>query len=125
MTDASESGREKRTELLRLLESVDSDVILSPSDEVYKVLASERRRHLIFYLIEQDTKTPLSRIAMELTSQINDLPLTEVTPADQEAMRLSLEHEHLPRLANYGLLSWSYGEDMIEPLPSLNSVNRE
>lgn len=125
MTGTSKGGEENLIELLRLVESVDFDILLSSSDKVYKALADEQRRHLILYLIEQDTAVPLSRLAMELTSRSNDVPLTEVTSAEQEQMRLRLEHDHLPRLADYGLLSWSYGEDMIDPLPSLNSAQRE
>ncbi|WP_227380584.1 DUF7344 domain-containing protein [Haladaptatus halobius] len=125
MTDTSGGGGDKLIELLRLVESVDFDILLSSSDEVYKALANEQRRHLILHLIEQDTAVPLSRLAMELVSQSNDVPLTEVTHSEQEQMRLNLEHEHLPRLADYGLLSWSHGEDMIEPLPSLDSTDCE
>ncbi|WP_227380131.1 DUF7344 domain-containing protein [Haladaptatus halobius] len=125
MTDTSGGGGDKLIELLRLVESVDFDILLSSSDEVYKALADEQRRHLILHLIEQDTAVPLSRLAMELVSQSNDVPLTEVTSAEQEQMRLNLEHEHLPRLTDYGILSWSYGDDMIEPLSSLDSADRE
>lgn len=125
MTDTPKGGRENVIELLRLVESVDFDILLSSSEEVYKALADEQRRHLILYLIEQDTAVPLSQLAMELTSRSNDVPLTEVSSAEQEQMRLNLEHDHLPRLADYGLLSWSYGEDMIEPLPSHKSAQRE
>lgn len=125
MTDNSERTNEKLLELQRLLESVDLDLLLSSSEEVYRALADEQRRHLILYLTEQDSAIPLSRLAMELTSRIDDIPITEVTSAQQEQMRISLEHEHLPRLADYGLLSWSYGEDMIESLPSIDSPKRE
>ncbi|WP_435158151.1 DUF7344 domain-containing protein [Haladaptatus sp. DFWS20] len=106
--------------LQQLLGSVDSDVLMSTPDEVFKLLANEQRRHLIFYLIEQETKIPLSQMAVELASRVNNRPVTDVTPTEQEQMRISLEHEHLPRLANYGLLSWSYGEDMIDPVTPLD-----
>lgn len=125
MTDRSGGKNERLLELQRLLESVELDVLLSTSERVCRILANKRRRHLILYLTEQDTAVPLSRLAMELTSRTNDIPITEVTPSQQEQMRISLEHDHLPRLADYDLLSWSYGDDMIEPLPSIDFPERE
>jgi hypothetical protein len=124
MTDTSQQT-ENLADLLHLLESVDVNILISTSDEVFKLLANDHRRYLIHYLTEQEDSTPLSRVAMDLTSRINDQPLTEVTPTQQERMRLRLEHEHLPRLADYGLLSWSYGDDMIDPLSSFDSADDE
>ncbi|WP_458190734.1 DUF7344 domain-containing protein [Haladaptatus sp. NG-WS-4] len=125
MTDQSRGKNGQLLELQRLLESVDHDTFLSLSEEMYKMVADEQRRHLILYLTEQDSAIPLSRMAMELTSRTNNIPITEVTPSQQEQMRISLEHHLLPSLADYGLLSWSYGDDMIEPLPSIDSPERD
>ncbi|WP_049971970.1 DUF7344 domain-containing protein [Haladaptatus cibarius] len=112
-------------ELLRFLEVVDSDVIISTSDSVYKLLGDEQRRHLILYLAEQETSTPLSRVAMEITSRCDDTPLTNVTPSKQEQTRLRLEQEHLPRLADFGVLTWEYGDEMVEPLSTLPFSDEE
>lgn len=95
------------------------------SDDVLKLLADEHRRQLIYYLSDQETATPLSRTAMELINRVNDVPLTDVTPAAQEQMQVSLEHHHLPRLTDTGLLSWSHGDEMIEPLPAIDDVAQE
>jgi hypothetical protein len=102
-------------ELRQLMESVDSKAQESEASELYTLFANEHRRYLIHYLIEQDTAIPLSRVAMDLFSRVKNQPPDEVTPAEQEQMRISLEHEHLPRLSEFGILSWSYGEAMIDP----------
>ena len=101
--------------LRQLMESVDSEAPESKLNEVCSLLANEHRRYLIHYLIERDTAVPLSQMAMVLFSRVKNQPLDEVTPTEQEQMRICLEHEHLPRLSESGILSWSYGEVMIDP----------
>ncbi len=123
MNDTSDDGEGVAVDLLRFLEAVDSDLLTTTSDKVYTLLKNEQRRHLILYLTEQETATPLSRVALEVESRCNDTPFTEITPAQQERTRIRLEQEHLPRLADYGILSWAYGDEMIEPLPTISSTD--
>ncbi|MFH5801812.1 hypothetical protein [Haladaptatus sp. CMAA 1911] len=104
-------------ELCQLVELVDSKIQEPKPSEVCSLLANEHRWYLINYLIEQDTAVPLSQMAMDLFSRVKNRPLDEVTPSEQQQMRISLEHEHLPRLSECGILSWSYGEVMIDPRP--------
>lgn len=112
-------------ELLRFLDAVDSDVLTSTPDSVYELLKNEQRRHLVLYLAEQETATPVSRVAMNVASRCNETPVTNVTPSEQQRIRVRLEQEHLPRLADYGILSWSYGEDMVDPIPSVLPSDEE
>ncbi|WP_266076914.1 DUF7344 domain-containing protein [Haladaptatus caseinilyticus] len=118
MSDTPNDREQVLIELLKFLETVDPDVLISTSEMVYTLLKKEQRRHLILYLTEQETATPLSRVAMEVTSRCNATPFTEVTPSEQERTRIRLEQEHLPRLADYGILSWKYGDEMVDPLPA-------
>ncbi|SIR04590.1 hypothetical protein SAMN05421858_1232 [Haladaptatus litoreus] len=117
MGDTANDGGQLLVDLLEFLDAVASETLLSTSDSVFKLLGDEQRRHLVLYLTEQDTVTPLSRVALEITSRCNDTPYTDITPAEQERTRFRLEQEHLPRLADYDILSWSYGDDMVEPIP--------
>ncbi|GAA5041472.1 hypothetical protein ACFFQF_01365 [Haladaptatus pallidirubidus] len=117
MGDTTNDEGQVLVELLRFLEAIEPGTLLSTSDSVFKLLGDEQRRHLVLYLVEQDTPTPLSRVALDITSRCDDTPYTDVTPAEQERTRFRLEQEHLPRLADYGVLSWSYGDDMVEPIP--------
>ncbi len=112
-------------ELLRFLDAVDSELLTSTPDLVYELFTSEQRRHLVLYLSEQETATPISRIAMDVASRCNETPVTNVTPKEQERFRFRLEQEHLPRLADYGIVSWSYGEEIVDPIPSVLSSDEE
>lgn len=125
MTNPPKNIGENLHQMVELLESTDCDVLLSLSDDVLQLLVDEERRHLIYYLSEQDTPTPLSRIAMELAGRINDTAVMDVTPDTQEQIQLNLIHNYLPRLADYGLLSWSNSDEMIDPLPTVDNSSHE
>ena len=119
MGDRSTRGEEELMELLRFLDTVGAESLTSTSDWVYELLKDEQRRHLVLYLSEQETETPISRVAADVASRCNETPVTNVTQSEQERLRFRLEQEHLPRLADYGIISWSYGEDVVEPIPSV------
>ncbi|WP_231183463.1 hypothetical protein [Haladaptatus sp. DYF46] len=106
-------------ELLRFLDTVGAESLTATSDWVYELLKNEQRRHLVLYLSEQEAETPISRVAADVASRCDGTPVTNVSQSEQERVRFRLEQEHLPRLADYGIISWSYGEDVVEPIPSV------
>ncbi|KZN26367.1 hypothetical protein A4G99_21440 [Haladaptatus sp. R4] len=112
-------------ELLEFLDTVGPDVLLSTPDAVYELLKNEQRRHLVLFLSEQETATPISLLATNVASRSQGIPVTDVTQSEQEWVRIRLEQEHLPRLADYGILSWTYGEDMVDPIPSVLPLDEE
>ncbi len=125
MGNTSNDGQGVLMDLLRFLDTVGADVLTATPDSVYKLLTNEQRRHLVVYLTDQETATPMSRLAIDVASRCNGIPVTDVTQSEQEWMRIRLEQEHLPRLADYGVLSWSYGDEMVDPIPSILSSDEE
>ncbi|GKZ13433.1 MULTISPECIES: DUF7344 domain-containing protein [Haladaptatus] len=125
MGDTSDREEGRLMELLRFLEAVGAESLTSTEDWVFELLKDEQRRYLVLYLSEQETPTPISRVAADVASRCNDTPVSNVTPSEQERVRVRLEQEHLPRLGDYGIISWSYGEDVVDPIPSLLSSDEE
>ena len=125
MGNTSNDGQGTLMELLQFLDTVGPDVLLSTPDAVYELLKNEQRRHLVLFLSEQETATPISLLATNVASRSQGIPMTDVTQSDQEWVRIRLEQEHLPRLADYGILSWTYGEDMVDPIPSVLPSDEE
>ncbi|MGA9401023.1 DUF7344 domain-containing protein [Haladaptatus sp.] len=125
MGNTSNDGQGVRMELLQFLDTVGPDVLLSTPDAVYELLKNEQRRHLVLFLSEQETATPISLLATNVASRSQGIPVTDVTQSEQEWVRIRLEQEHLPRLADYGILSWTYGEDMVDPIPSVLPSDEE
>ncbi len=125
MGNTSNDGQGTLMELLQFLDTVGPDVLLSTPDAVYELLKNEQRRHLVLFLSEQETATPISLLATNVASRSQGIPVTDVTQSEQEWVRIRLEQEHLPRLADYGILSWTYGEDMVDPIPSVLPSDEE
>ncbi|MCO8246591.1 MULTISPECIES: hypothetical protein [unclassified Haladaptatus] len=125
MGNTSNDGQGTLMELLQFLDTVGPDVLLSTPDAVYELLKNEQRRHLVLFLSEQETATPISLLATNVASRSQGIPMTDVTQSEQEWVRIRLEQEHLPRLADYGILSWTYGEDMVDPIPSVLPSDEE
>lgn len=86
-------------------------------DEFYQALASLQRRRLLYYLLE----TPESTVD-ELATVLGGWEATTTgiihTQADRSKRRITLVHNHLPLLANVGLIDYApaTGSVRLEPL---------
>lgn len=82
-------------------------------DRLYEVLADERRRQLLFELMEEDPQT--------------DSPITLDTPPDtliaDEGDKIEYEHVHLPKLDNYGFIEWTPSMSCVEKGPQFDEVS--
>ncbi|WP_162224554.1 DUF7344 domain-containing protein [Halorussus amylolyticus] len=68
-------------------------------DSVFDVLATERRRNVLYALYESAGRVALSDLADEVAS---------VEGADFERVATSLHHVHLPRLAEVGVVEYDH-----------------
>lgn len=77
-------------------------------DELLGILADERRRALVSVLATRDDPGPvdieeLSRAVVALETNTD---ATDVAEDDLRRVRLTLHHVHLPKMADYGLISY-------------------
>lgn len=73
------------------------------TDELFHVLADRRRRYVLHCLEEFETPMALTDIANELVRwETNSSP----TIVERERAHISLYHNHLPKLADLGLVSF-------------------
>lgn len=74
-------------------------------DQFYQALAATPRRRLLYSLVEDEEST-----VEELAAILGDWEVTKTetthTPADRTEIRLQLLHNHLPRLAEAGLIEY-------------------
>lgn len=75
-------------------------------DTVFDLLSNSRRRYLLYYLAEVDDDV------VELSAAVGAVGEYEATEPDaggrspREATRIALHHDHLPRLANAGVVDY-------------------
>lgn len=81
-------------------------------DQLYEVLAEEPRRRLLFDLLEETPRT--------------DTPIDLDTPPDgviaDEADRIRFEHDHLPKLDDYGFIEWTPSMRCVERGPRFDEI---
>lgn len=96
-------------------------------DALLEILSNQERRYLLEYLIDEtevtaSPKDAISYITRQITLQRGEQPNTE-------DIQVSLQHHHLPKLANAGLIEYDmrsetiryHGNDQLEELYELVS----
>ncbi len=73
-------------------------------NEVFEALA-HRRRRAVLRILDRVARVRPSALAAHLVAEEADKPLVDVTRGEAEPVLVDLEHCHLPRLADAGLLS--------------------
>lgn len=68
-------------------------------------LASPRRRYSLYYLKNEKVAT-VSDIAIHVTAYETDRSPAAVTEQESQSVHTDLKHNHLPRLADYGLIDF-------------------
>lgn len=74
-------------------------------DRFYRALASSHRRRLLYFLLENEAST-IDELASVLSGWEITPTGTMQTPKDRAKIRLQLSHNHLPRLAETGLIAY-------------------
>lgn len=79
----------------------------SPStlDTVFSLLSSSRRRYLLWYFLENDVGT-VDHLSRQIAAREAGTPAEDVADDERRAVAVSLAHDHLPRLADHGLLEY-------------------
>ncbi|WP_049896743.1 DUF7344 domain-containing protein [Natrialba chahannaoensis] len=72
-------------------------------DSVYELLSASRRRYVLYYFLDNENAT-----IDDLVRQVSEWE-SDVVP---RSIRVSLHHNHLPRLAEHGLVE--YGDDNVQ-----------
>lgn len=89
-------------------QSADADRASERLDEIFDVLRSGRRRRLLYYLQDMEgTETTLER-AVRAVDAFDFSIATRVDLPRRQAIRLSLAHDHLPRLDAAGVLEYDH-----------------
>ena len=80
--------------------------MVQQTDEMFDVLADQKRRTLLFALLE--------------TSPHIDAPINHDSPPD--ASRVEYQHRHLPKLDDCGFIEWTPGINEVERGPQFDEI---
>lgn len=92
-------------------------------DELFEVLADSRRRFVIERLADGEDEPPTcAELALAIAADETHMDPDLVPPRRIEPVEDDLRAEHLPRLADAGLLRWEGGAGAVRPGHSLEAV---
>jgi DNA-binding transcriptional ArsR family regulator len=71
---------------------------------VFESLAAARRRRVLGILRTHHEAVPVSDVAARLVARESERSIVSVAPTDRRRIQVSLHHQHLPKLADAGLV---------------------
>lgn len=85
----------------------------SPSPEVCRALADDRRRLALQILERYDEPIALDVLAKEVVAEEQDVPTVAVSDDDVADAKIHLYHATLLKLADAGLVDWERGDERV------------
>lgn len=82
-------------------------------DRIFAILQNHRRRLVLEYLREHDTTTQ-GDLARHVAAVENDIPESAVTSTQRKRVYVSLYQAHLPKLDDFGAISFDQDRGTIE-----------
>ena len=82
-----------------------SDGGTSLSTRVYRALSHQRRRYVLYYLRDHDS-AHTNDLAIYIAAQEQSIPENRVSNEAAKQVEITLVHNHLPKLAEYGLIDY-------------------
>lgn len=86
--------------------SSESDVGDGHYDELFEVLSHRLRRFMLQHLLWTETPVPVEELTSELVKAELDRPVADREGSDSDAIEISLKHNHLPKMAEAGLIGY-------------------
>ena len=75
-------------------------------DEFFDVLSDSRRRFMLAFLQSAEMPVSVEELATELVAGEAQQPVPDRSDADRDAIEISLMHNHLPKMAEAGLIRY-------------------
>jgi len=74
-------------------------------DTVRSILSNARRRYLLYHFLENDYGN-VTEIALQVAAWEGDTSIEDVPEDHYHRIKASLAHNHLPRLADHGVIEY-------------------
>lgn len=83
-------------------------------DELFDVLANQRRRCMLQFFLRSETKVEFSQVVDHIAARENDKSASEVTNEERKRVRTALRQNHLPKMERAGLIEHHESTNQIE-----------
>jgi len=88
---------------------------LPDQEEIFEVLANERRRYVLAYLEQQEnSEVDLGTLVTNIAALENNIPVKQVTSSDRKSAYVGLRQTHLPKMDDYGFVEYDPDRGTVE-----------
>ncbi|MFC5277183.1 hypothetical protein ACFPM1_00165 [Halorubrum rubrum] len=101
-----------------------SDVGVDISDdELYDVLANQRRRFAVHLLKREEETMEIGDMAEQIAAWENDVDMAEITGSDRKRVYTALQQSHLPKMDRAGVVDFNKNRGVVEPTDALQNID--
>jgi hypothetical protein len=83
-------------------------------DQLFEILKNQRRRRVLQYLIEVDEEITLDELAEEIAARETGKDVKQITSQERKRVYVGLYQCHLPKMHDYGAISYNKPRGRIE-----------
>ncbi|VTT88147.1 hypothetical protein DM2_1481 [Halorubrum sp. DM2] len=83
-------------------------------DQLFEILKNQRRRRVLQYLIENDGEVTLDHLAEEIAARETGKDIKQITSQERKRVYVGLYQCHLPKMDDYGAISYNKPRGRIE-----------
>lgn len=92
-------------------------------DELYDVLANQRRRFAVHLLKREEKTMEIGEMAEQIAAWENDVDTAEITGSDRKRVYTALQQSHLPKMDRAGVVEFNKNRGMVEPTEALQNID--
>lgn len=91
-------------------------------DDTFHILQNERRRRVLQYLSEADGAVDMRDIAEQVAAWEHGTTVQKLTSDQRQRVYIALYQSHLPKLADFGLITYNRSRGVVERTPLADQI---
>lgn len=93
-------------------------------DGTFHILQNKRRRRVLQYLAETEGPVPMSDIAEQIAAVEHETTVHQLTSTQRQRVYIALYQSHLPKLTDFGLITYNQSRGSVERTRAADQVMR-
>ncbi|MDL5363600.1 hypothetical protein [Halalkalicoccus sp. NIPERK01] len=93
-------------------------------DDTFHILQNERRRRVLQYLSGTEGPVDMRDIAEQVAAWEHDTTVQQLTSDQRQRVYIALYQSHLPKLADFDLITYNRSRGVVERTPLADQVSR-
>lgn len=101
-----------------------SEMTSLSKDDIFHVLQNGRRRRVLQYLADTDGSIDMREVAEQVAAWEHDTTIQQLTSDQRQRVYIALYQSHLPKLADFGLITYNQSRGIVEQTPLADQATR-